>query len=461
MFRAYIIGISGKATSALAKMFVDLGWEVEGSDQNCYPPASTYLDEMGVKYRTPYAADNLVGHFDLVVIGGNALIVDKNNPEVEKAKSLGMKAISYPEVLEEFVVKKNSIVPVGTYGKTTSTAVLAWVLSQNGFDPSFMIGAQPLNFESGIHLGTSPYSVIEGDEHPTLGYSPLPKFAWYQPTHVLFTAATWDHINVYPTLDSYKKVFEDLVSSLGADRLLVACLDGEFVPEIIKEAQCRTITYSTKDSTADYFVADIRYDEDFTRFRVKNEEIESPLLGEHNIQNVLGCLVICHELGMSTADFSNALRGFKGINRRLEIRGVFGGVTIIDDHAHSPVKAQASLKALRTRYRGKIIAVFDPSFGALRERESLAWYPGMFDEASEVIVAKVPRHKGVTGGERVLGPDIVTAIQSTQPNVIYQPVDEEIVNHTVRNTQPGDVIVFMSSGSWRGIIEKTEEQLNR
>lgn len=461
MNRVYIIGISGKATSSLAKMFVDMGWEVEGSDQNCYPPASTYLDEMGVKYRTPYNADNLQGHFDLVVIGGNALIVDRENPEVDKARRLGLRVVSYPEVLEEFIVKKNSLVVVGTYGKTTSTAVLAWVMTQNGYDPSFMIGALPLNFESGIHRTDSQFSVIEGDEHPTLGYSPLPKFAWYHPTHVMFTAATWDHINVYPTLESYKKVFGDLVSSLDSDKLLVACLDGEFVPEIIKGASCRLLTYSVNNREADYFVEDLSFDEDFTRFKVRGELVESPLLGEHNVQNVLGCLALCHQIGLSTEQFSGALKTFKGINRRLEIKGVFGGVTVIDDHAHSPVKARASLQALRTRYKGKIIAVFDPSFGALRERDSLSWYPGMFDEASEVIISKVPRHKGVTGGERVLGPDIVAAVAQTQPKVLYQPVDEEVVNYLDKNTNSGDVVAFMSSGSWRGIMEQTVEKLNK
>lgn len=461
MKKVYIIGIAGKATSSMAKMFLDMGWEVGGSDQNVWPPNSTYLDRLGIKYHTSYNAENLQGEWDLVVVGGNAFHVDKENPEVAKARSMGFKVVSFPEVLEEFIVKKNSIVPVGTYGKTTTTAILSWVLEKNGLNPSFMIGAIPLNFESGIKRQGGEWSVIEGDEHPTLGYSPLAKFTWYHPTLLLFTSCSWDHINIYPTYESYLQVFRDLVKRMPSDGVIVACLDGESVQDVVKEASCRVVTYSAKSPQADYFAENLSFDSDFTRFTVQGELVESPLLGEANVENVVGCVAVAHLAGISTAGFSQALKSFKGINRRLEVVGTYGGVTVIDDHAHSPIKAQASLKAVKTRYKGGILAVFDPSSSALKERESLAWYPGMFDEATEVIITQIPRHKGVTSGNRVLGSDIVASIAKTQPNVTYQPVDDKVVADLSSTAKSGDVIIFMSSGDWRGMIEKTVEGLKR
>ncbi len=457
--KAYIIGIAGKATASLAEMFIKMGWEVEGSDQGCYPPASTFLDTLGVKYHIPYSADNLKAEPDLVVVGGNALIVDKNNPEFFKAKELGLKVVGFPEVLREFVVKKNSIVSVGNYGKTSTVGILSWVLYQNGFDPSFMIGAIPLNFNSGIRISAGNWSVLEGDEHPTIGYSPKPKFYWYDPTILLFTSAQWDHINVYPTEEAYVQVYKEQVKTMPKDGVIVACLDGQHVSEVIKEASCEVVTYSVHDTSADYYVEKINYGEDLTRFTVNGEEIESPLMGEHNVQNALGCLVVCQRAGVSTKDFSKALKEFKGINRRLEVRGVFNGVTVIDDHAHSPVKAKASLDALRTRYKKNIIAVFDPSYSALRERSSLAWYPGMFDRASEVVLAKVTRVKKETA-ERVTGLDIIEAISKTQPKAKYLPLDDNLIDYITSKTGAGDVIVFMSSAGLRGMIEKTISKLN-
>jgi UDP-N-acetylmuramate-alanine ligase len=241
---------------------------------------------------------------------------------------------------------------------------------------------------------------------------------------------------------------------------IVACLDGANVQEVLSSASCPIVTYSVHKSSADYSVENVQYS-DLTRFVVKGEEVVSPLMGEHNVQNTLGCLAVSHIAGISTLDFSESLQTFKGINRRLEVRGVYNGISVIDDHAHSPIKARASLEALRTRYpNSRIIAVFDPSYSALRERDSLVWYPGMFDIASEVIVTKMPRVKGVTSDERVLGIEIVSAIRETQGNVQYMPIDEKVLNYLVNSTSSGDVIIFMSSAGFRGLIDLTVEKLN-
>lgn len=456
----YIIGICGVTTAPLAKMFLDLGWNVDGSDQGSYPPMSEYLKKIRISFKTPYSEDNLTYKPDLVVIGGNALVANPQNPEYLKAKKFGCEVVSYPQVLEKYIIKENSLVIAGTYGKTTITALTAWLLKKAGYNPSFMIGGLALNFPDGVKRTDSTYSVVEGDEHPTLNFSLEPKFMHYRPKYALITAALWEHLNVFRTEEIFVKAFIDFVKLIPKTGILVTCLDGENVKKVIEQARCKVVTYALRRK-ADFVATNIVYGSDYVQFKVNNLPLKSPLIGEHNVQNVLGAAALAMQVGLSPETIQEAIESFKGVKRRLEIRGNVKGVTVVDDLAHSAVKIRETLRALRTKYKSRrIFAIFDPHASSFRDRKSLAWYEGVFSAADEVLVAKVPPFKAISPEERVLGSEIVEAIKKTQPKVHYFPKDDKLIEYIIDQVTSGDIIVFLSSGGFRGIIEKTLKALS-
>jgi len=466
MKHVHFIGIAGKTMAPLAKMFKEMDWRVRGSDHTkTYPPISTYLQENKINYNKGYSASNIVGRPDLVVVGRSALLVDPKNPEYLQAKKMGLKILSYPEVLRNYLIKPSSIVVAGTYGKTTISGLLAWILEKAGFNPSFMIGGVPLNFPDGIRNTDSHWSVVEGDEPPAMKETDPPKFMFYKPKYLLLTACQWDHPEIFKTEKDYWEAFVKLVKLVPKDGLLVACLEGKNVKKIAKEAKCPVTWYSVKGTEAqkaDYWVKDILFGKNFTQFKIIVRKqwdvllIKLPLLGWHNIQNVCGAVVLGLSLGIKPEVIQDAVRTFKGIRTRLEFVGKFGEVRVFWDFAQHPLKVKETLAALRTRYKKeKIICVFDPHQSMLQTRDSLGWYQGCFTQADRVIVTKMSFPKAIPKGERVTGREIVEAIKKTQSKVVYQPVDKKVMelliekDKKVKKGKRGKVMVFMSSGGQR------------
>lgn len=482
MNKIHFIGIAGKAMAPLAKMFKDMGWKVTGSDHSkTYPPISTYLRENKIFYHEGYSAQNIVGpprlgeagKPDLVIVGRSALLVDSKNPEYLKAKEMKLKILSFPEVLRDYLIKKNSIVVAGTYGKTTISGLLAWILEKAGFNPSFMIGGVPLNFPNGIRNTDSLWSVVEGDEPPALKETDPPKFMFYKPKYLLLTACQWDHPEIFKTEKDYMNAFVQLIKVVPEDGLLIACLDGKNVKKVASVARCPVVWYSANAKNAkkvNFWVEEVRLGGNFTRFEIRERGkrrtrgmrgekwmIESPLLGFHNVQNVCGAVALALELGIKPAVIQKAVKSYKGIRTRLEFVGEFGGARVFWDLAQHPAKVKETLAALRTRFKdSKIFCVFDPHQSMLQRRESLDWYPGSFDQADEVVVTRMNFSKSIPKKERVTGKDIVEAIKKTQSNVNYQPIDKKVVEYLTGNAKKGDVVIFMSSGGQRTpwIIQK-------
>ncbi len=465
--KVYFIGIAGKAMAPLAKAFKDMGWEVSGSDQEkVYPPVSTYLEGNKISYFKGYEAKNTPEEVDLVVVGRSALMIDKDNPEYLKAKSFGHRILSYPETLRDFLIKPNSIVVAGTYGKTTISALVAWILIKAGINPSYMTGGAPLNMEDGLKITDSDYSVVEGDEPPSMKETDPPKFMFYKPKFLVLTATKWDHPEVYKTPEDYLKAFIELVKLLPKDGLLIYNLDN-VDPEVLSSCRCRQISYSLNTEKADYFVKNIFLGEEATDFEVQMSAgvipLKTILLGKHNLENLCASAALAKELGIGVEVVKEAVGEFKGVKTRLEFLGKVGGRFLYWDLAQHPQKVKGSLEALKEHYpKSRIICIFDPVMTGLKYQESLPWYKGAFDQASEVIVGKVGFLKE-TAGRRVTGKDIVEAISKTQKNVFYEPVDEKIINYLRQNNQEGDVIVFMSSGGLRfsNLIEEWKKNINR
>ncbi|MDP2873715.1 MAG: Mur ligase family protein [bacterium] len=461
MSKAYFIGIAGKATAEIAKALRDdLGWEVSGSDEPFGPPATDYLAANHLAFKTPYQAENVPADADLVVVGGGALTSNPNNPEYLRARDLGLRIVSYPQLLEKYLIKKNSIVVVGTYGKTTITALLAWILQKAGFDPSFMIGGFPKNFADGVKFSNSDYSVVEGDEHPTLNFDPRPKFAFYHPTQLLLTSALWDHYNVYKTEPEYVKIFQELVTNLPASGRLIASVDGENISQVLPLAKCQVVTYSVK-TKADWTVSGLHFGEKTTTFAVNGPggekiELETSQIGLASVINILGAVAMARSLGVEPLKIQEAVRSFEGVKERLEIVGESGGVTLVRDFAHSPIKIKTAIEALRTRFlkdTSKILVVLDLHSTVLRDKTSLPALKESLVEADAVALLKIKSSPNIPEEKRVLAKDLLHYLPQPGLTVRYCPNVEQLKDFAKSFLKSHDVIIFMSSGEVSREIE--------
>jgi len=462
--RVYFIGIAGKAMGPLAKAFKDMGWEVSGSDHvGIYPPISTYLQENQIPYLEGYRAENVPSKVDLIIVGRSALMVDPQNPEFLEAQKRNCPVLSYPEALQQYLIKKNSLVVAGTYGKTTISAVLASILIAAGLNPSYMIGGVPIGMKDGVKITDSGYSVVEGDEPPALRETDPPKFMFYQPKFLLLTATKHDHPEIYPTSQAYLEAFIKLVKLLPPTGILVYNLK-EVDPLVIAAFDGQKISYSLENPRADWHVAAIKHEGDKTLFQAvgrKTLELETSLLGKFNLENLCGAVALAEALGIEPKAIAQGVTNFQGIKTRLEFLGLAGGRFCYWDFAQHPHKVKGSLEALREHYPDRrITVIFDPAMTGLKYRESLAWYPGTFDAANQVIIGQVSFLKNIAKTDRVTGSDLVAAIAKTQPAVFYEPRDEEIMKYLVKKTQPGEVIVFMSSGG-RRFVDLMQETIKK
>lgn len=445
--KAYFIGITGKTMAPLAKAFKDMGWDVSGSDQeNVYPPITTYLEENKIPYVKGYSVNNVPNNADMVVVGYSALLINKENPEYLRARELNLKIMSYPEVISESLIKTNSVVVAGTYGKTTISSLVAWIFAQAGLNPSYMTGGIPIDLIDGVKITDSSWSVIEGDEVPSLLKTDPPKFMFYKPKYVILTATKYDHPEIYKTEEDYLQAFIKFVDLVPKDGLLVYNLES-VERKVADRARCKKVSYSLNNPLADY----------------NNLSLSTKLLGKSNLENVYGAYALCKELGIAEKVILTAISKFQGVKTRLELLGEFGGRLLYWDFAQHPEKVKGSLTALREHYPDKkIICVYDPVTTGLKYKESLEWFNESFTEADQVIVGKVSFLRNIAKEDRVTGADLVKVISLSQPNVFYEAIDERIVEWLKTNSKEGDLIVFMSSGGleFTKLIEKVKEELD-
>ncbi len=447
--KVHIIGIAGKATSGIAKMFKDLNYEVTGSDQGIYPPVSTFLEQESIKVSTPYSAENIDQSIDFIVVGGNANLF-KDNPEIIKAKQLKIPFKTYPDILEEFVVKENSIVVVGNYGKGTITGAIVKALRDLGQDPSYMIGGQLVDESPSLHIGVSNWSVIEGDEYPEpniKGDSPKSKFFYYHPKYLVLTSAEWDHFDQFPSHEAYIQNYINLVKTLPQEGLLVSYYEGEHLREIIRNSPCRVVTYDLIHKLANYVADSIGF--------------EPQLLGRFNKANLTAVYTLLVELGFDPYQVKQSLNSYKGLVQRMNVIHEDDQCVLIRDYAHSPIKAKSAILAAKEHWPNhSLIAVFDIYASSLKNRNVLDKLSGALTQANFVLIPKVKlisnndQDKNVTGGE------IVEAIKNSQPNVKYLPKIENLIAEIINYPNP-KVILLMSSGGMDGLDEKLDELLDQ
>lgn len=460
----HVIGIAGVATSALAIAFHKAGVRVTGSDKGFFPPVSTELEKQGVEFYAGWHPEKISegGLPDLVVAGASGTSL--SNPEILYAKENKIPIVSFAEAIGKFFVQKNSVVVAGTWGKTSSAALLSHIFLEAGFDPSYMFGGISLSHGSAAHLGQSDWSVFEGDEYQAAIWDKKAKFFYYKPTHLLLTAVSWDHADLYPTEKSYFEAFQKLVEGMPAGGFIVANKDQDGAAKVIEAYKGKTIWYG---KSADYSFGQVRQDKiglDFTlKHGADSFTIKSPLLGAFQAENIAGCFAMASELGLSAEKIIAAIASFKGMKRRLEKRldgdVSKSGVTVFDDIAHSPEKAASVLKELRSIYDGKIIAVFEPNQGG-RERASAAKYDDAFKAADTVVIPRLTKLKTSTEKETPMeGSELARIISQTQQSCIYEEDDEKLVGALVSKAKKGDCLAFLGSHGFRGMIEETIKRL--
>lgn len=435
----HIIGICGVATSALAIAFHKAGWKVTGSDKGFFPPVSTELERHGISFHAGWHPEN-IGKPDFVVL---TTFAGTKNPEIQYAIDNSIPIKPYTEVFRDYFIKENSIVCTGTWGKTSSTALLSFIFQYAKYNPTYMFGGISLSHDSSAELTNSKYSIFEGDEYKSSPTDNTPKFVYYKPTHLLLSAVSWDHADLYPTEESYFNVFKELISKT---KFIVANKDNDKVRELVNEA----IWYGSKD--ADYVYSDVKQTKDGLDFKINGINIHSQLIGKFQAENITGCFAMASELGIDNKIIIEAIANFKGMKRRLEKRYV-GDVTVFDDIAHSPEKASTVLSNLREIYSGKVIAIFEPNIGG-RSRESIIKYNNSFKDADIVIIPRLSKLKVGDNEKPMEGDELASVISQTHNNVQYIEDDNNLINFLVANTKKGDCVAFLGSHGFRGMIEE-------
>ncbi len=459
--KIHVIGISGVATSALAVAFHKAGITVTGSDKGFFPPASTELEKAGIPFYAGWHPEKMMegGAPDLVVIGTAS---GTGNPETAYVKEHSIPSYSFAEAIGKFFVRTNSLVCTGTWGKTSSSTLLSYILDHAGLNPSYMFGGVSLSHGASARLTTSDWSVFEGDEYKSSPTDPTPKFAYYEPTHLLLTAVSWDHADLYPTEESYFTAFKKLVSGIPEHGLIVANAEHAGVKKTL-EGSAKKIVWYGKNS-GDYTYESVKQGETGLSFTVKHGsdsyKITSPMLGAFQAENMTACFAMAHSIGIEPRKIAEAIASFKGLKRRLEKR-LDGDITVFDDIAHSPEKASAVLKELREIYKGKIFAVFEPNIGG-RRKEALAKYDGAFKNADAVVIPRLTKLKiGENETEQPIeGAELAQTIGKTHKNARHIDSDDELVSFLASQAKKGDIIAFLGSHGFRGMIEETVQKLS-
>ena len=473
--KVHLIGIGGTGMGAVAGLLKAAGHDVRGSDTAVYPPMSEQLAALAVPVMIPYAAENLDWGPDYVVVGN---VHGKDQVEVAAATARGLKLSSFPAVIgDQLLPGKTSIVVAGTHGKTTTTSLLGHMLLEAGRDPSLFVGGVPVGLGHGWRLGQGPF-VIEGDEYDTAFFDKGSKFLHYHPNIAILTSIELDHVDIFPSFDAVRDTFKKFVALIPpADRggLLVAYSDSADVRAVAKTAQCKVEYYTVvggegpdgEDSDGGIAVdmawwarnlevgKSGRVAFDVYHYGERLERFETLLVGRHNVGNCLAAIAVMVAQGVSVKDIQLGMASFAGVRRRQELRGIAGGVTVLDDYAHHPTAVRETLKALRKRFpKRRLIAVYDPRSATSRRKTFQAEFADAFAYADEVIVGKLFDPSKIPVEDRFDPERLALDLHRSGTKAAYIPDTDAIVKQLAESAAPGDVVCVLSSGSFDGLHDK-------
>lgn len=453
----YLIGICGTGMGTLALLLHEAGYQVRGSDAAAYPPMSTLLRRHGISFHEGFDPAHLKPPPDLVVVG-NACT--PTNPEATAAREWRLPQCSLPEALTHFFLHaRRPVVVAGTHGKTTTAGLLTHVLDRAGLAPGFFIGGVMIGAETSGRVGTGPWFVVEGDEYDSAYFDKRPKFLHYYPQAVLLTSIEFDHADLYDDLDDYREAFEQLVTLLPPDGLLVAHGDDPVVRQVARACRGRIRTYGL------HTLCDVTVGQVYPTFEgqhftliVEGRELGRfflPLSGRHNLRNALAVCAFGLEIGVSPEQVRESLADFPGMKRRLEVRGEVNGVLVIDDFAHHPTAVRETIRAARQRWPDRrLVAVFEPRSNSSRRKRFEQAYMEAFDDADEVWLSMPPfRHNDRL--EDFFDPEAVAiGIQARGiPAHVADDVDA-LLPLLLEALRPGDIALIMSNGAFGNLHER-------
>jgi len=457
--RIHLIGICGTAMATLAAMLTRKGFVVRGSDQDVYPPMSTFLEQEGIPILTGYKPEHITGDLDMVVVG-NA--ISRGNPELEEVLDRKIRYCSLPEaVREHFLWGARSIVVAGTHGKTTTTALTGWLLIHAGRDPSVLVGGVVDNLAPGgssYRLGGGREFVIEGDEYDSAFFDKTAKFLKYLPDIAIIGNIEFDHADIYSDLDAVRLAFRRLVNLVPRRGLLVLGADSADAMALKGLARSRVETFGLSES-ADWHAYDVTPIAGGTSFRAQHHGVsvgtfELPLVGVYNVRNALAAMAVACDVGVSPETMIEGLATFAGVRRRLELVGTARGVTVFDDFAHHPTAVRETLDAVRAAYpSSRIWAVFEPRSASSCRRVFQQEFAQSFGSADQTVIAGVYR-SSLPPEERLSTDALIADLRAAGHDARYIPTVDGIVTTIANEARPGDLVVVMSNGGFGAIHAK-------
>ncbi len=461
--RVHLIGIGGAAMAPVAGMLAERGYSVTGADSGVYPPASTLLRGLGIRWFDGFAEANLSPAPDWVVIGNAA---SRGNPEVEAVLDRKLAYRSMPQVLEEiFIPGHDSLVVTGTHGKTTTTSLLSWILQVAGRKPNFLIGGLAENFGRSFALGGGEEFVLEGDEYDSAFFDKGPKFLHYHPDELIITSLEFDHADIYENLAAIELQFRRLVNLVPRHGRIVCYGESSTVRGVVGKAFCPVETYGLSGNL-DWFAGDLEFSEGNSHFRVVRggaevARVRMPVAGRHNVLNAVAAVAIALGRGVERGAVEEALATFRGVQRRLQVRGESAGVVVVDDFAHHPTAIRATIQAARDRWPGRRLwAIFEPRSNTMRRRVFEADLAAALSTADAVALGAVNRAQLLTDEERLSPERVIEAIRASgKPAGNFASADAIAVSVS-ETGRPGDVVLVMSNGSFDGLCDKLLSRLS-
>src|ERR1700676_3409033 len=450
----------------LAGMFRERGFRVTGSDSGVYPPASTLLQSLGISFFHSFDAANLMPAPDLVIVGN---IIARGNPELEEVLDRKISYRSMPEILEEvFLPGRHSIVVSGTHGKTTTTAMLAWIFQTAGKNPNFLVGGVAENFGKSYGLGGGEEFILEGDEYETAFWDRGPKFFHYHPDDLIITSLEFDHADIYADFETYELAFRRLVNLVPRKGRVVIWGDteesGPALRRAASKAFCPVETYGFVVSN-DWVASGVVVEGDKTRFRVMHKsklfgEFELAATGRHNVLNSLAAIAVAHGRGISAETLGKALATFRSVKRRMDVKGEHGGILVVDDFAHHPTAVRATIEAARSRWpKRRLWAILEPRSNSMRRKVFQESLPKALALADRVVLGGVFRAQQLDGENRLDPETVAESVRELGKDARSFVGADAIADYLSSEARAGDLLLVMSNGSFDGLCEKLLKKL--
>jgi UDP-N-acetylmuramate: L-alanyl-gamma-D-glutamyl-meso-diaminopimelate ligase len=461
--RVHLVGIAGAGMGAFAGMLKAAGFEVRGSDRNVYPPMSTELMQRGIEWMEGWSPSHLDWGPDLVIVGN---VCRSDNPEVAEAERRQVPCVSFPQAFSDlFLATAVPVVVTGTHGKTTTTALTAWLLSACGLDPGMLVGGVTRNFDSTFLLGRGGPFVVEGDEYDTAFFDKGPKFLHYRPRLTILNNIEFDHADIYDSLEEVIENFDRLMDLLPVDGVLFANVDDPLVRVRAARTRARVRTYGF-GAEADVRAVDVEPNAAGCAFAVVRDgvtlgRVQSPLAGRHNVWNTLAAFSVGFELGLAFDALVGALSGYTGVKKRQEEKGEADGVLVVDDYAHHPTAIEETLRALMARYPNrKVWAVYEPKSNTARRNVHQGDYARAFSVAPHAYFARPFVKEDKLAADEKLDLDrLVQDLQARGVDAEHRPDIPSLAATLADRVPPGDLVVFMSSSGFEGIHDRLLEAL--